>query len=453
MSIVCKLIASNSNVQFSTLFAVIDIETTGGNMRSDRITEIAIIVHNGQRIIEEYSTLVNPLKPIQPFVSALTGISNEMVLDAPTFNEVIDKVEELTANRIFVAHNARFDYGFMKNEFHRTGRTFRRKLLCTVTTSKHVFPNRRSYGLGNLCQDLNIEIHDRHRAHGDAAATAILLEKLLFNDKKKIIKDLLKGELATTNLPAPISNELVDELPEETGLYYFHNEKGQIIYVGKSKNIRDRVISHFRNDANSTTSLKMKEDIHDISFDVTGDELIALLKESDEIKRWMPEYNKAQRRQKYRYGIFIGEDQDGYYKFDIELLHPDREPFHKFRTKRRAETFLGHLFNRNDVTTSMKKSLKSRAYNKKVDAAISRFRYPTDNFLLVGHGRMIHERSVVQIKDGQYVGFGFFDPVITGSDVEAIKEAIKPYRNNPDIRRIILTYIRKNKKRLTMVSY
>jgi DNA polymerase-3 subunit epsilon len=435
------------------LFAVVDIETTGGNMRSDRITEIAIIVHNGQRVIEEYSTLVNPLKPIQPFVSALTGISNEMVMDAPTFSEVIDKVEELTANRIFVAHNARFDYGFMKNEFRRTGRIFRRKLLCTVTTCKKVFPNRRSYGLGNICQDLNIEIHDRHRAHGDASATAVLLEKLIFNDKKKVIKDLLKGELATASLPAAIPPELVDGLPEETGVYYFHNSKGQVIYVGKSKSIRDRVISHFRNDANTVASLKMNDQVHDITYDVTGDELIALLKESDEIKRWMPEFNKAQRRQKYRYGIFLTTDANGYYQFEIDLLHPDREPFHKFRTRRRAENFLGHLYQKNDIAPEFKSALDAKTYNKRLNASIARFRYPSDNFLLIGHGRMIDERSVIQVENGQYIGFGYFDPVITGSDHDAIRSAVKPYHNNPDIRRIILTYLRKNGKRLTVIKY
>lgn len=422
-------------------------------MRSDRITEIAIIVHNGQRVIEEYSTLVNPLKPIQPFVSALTGISNEMVQDAPTFDEVVDKIEELTSNRIFVAHNARFDYGFMKNEFRRTGKMFRRKLLCTVTTCKKIFPNRKSYGLGNICQDLHIEIHDRHRAHGDASATAILLEKLIFNDKKKIIKDLLKGELATAILPPAIRPELVDELPEETGVYYFHNEKGQIIYVGKSKSIRDRVISHFRNDGNSTSSMKLREQIFDITYEVTGDELIALLKESDEIKRWMPEFNRAQRRQKYRYGIFLDTDQSGYYHFKIDMLHPEREPFHKFRTKRRAENFLGHLFQKNEIALELKNKLPVKAYNKRVESAISRFKYPSDNFLLIGHGRAIEERSVIQVENGQYIGYGFFDPVITGSDNHAIRAAVKPYRNNQDVRRIILGYLRKNGKRLTVVNY
>ncbi|MEZ5001890.1 MAG: exonuclease domain-containing protein [Chitinophagales bacterium] len=428
------------------MFAVIDIETTGGNMQTDRITEIAIIVHNGQRIIEEYSTLINPLRPIQPFVMALTGISNEMVQDAPTFEEVVDRIHLLTENRIFVAHNVNFDYGFLKSEFKRAGKTFRRKTLCTIHTSKKVFPNKRSYGLGNICKELEIEIHDRHRAHGDASATAILLEKLLFNDKKKIIKDLLKGELATTHLPSNIAESLVDELPEETGVYYFLNEKGQIIYVGKSKNIRERVISHFRNDSNSSAALKMKEQIHDITYEVTCNELIALLKESDEIKRWMPEFNKSQRRQKYRYGLYSEFDQDGYYNFKIDLLHPSRNPIRKFRSKVRAEKFLEMLMTKNDIGLSYKKIYDADYYNERVDVALSKYVYPHESFLIIEHGRMDDEKVVILIENNEYKGYGFFNPLFTGNNLETIKECVVDYRDNPDVQRILLAYLKKNKK-------
>lgn len=428
------------------MFAVIDIETTGGNMQTDRITEIAIIVHNGQRIIEEYSTLINPLRPIQPFVMALTGISNEMVQDAPTFEEVVDRIHLLTENRIFVAHNVNFDYGFLKSEFKRAGKTFRRKTLCTIHTSKKVFPNKRSYGLGNICKELEIEIHDRHRAHGDASATAILLEKLLFNDKKKIIKDLLKGELATTHLPSNIAESLVDELPEETGVYYFLNEKGQIIYVGKSKNIRERVISHFRNDSNSSAALKMKEQIHDITYEVTCNELIALLKESDEIKRWMPEFNKSQRRQKYRYGLYSELDQDGYYNFKIDLLHPSRNPIRKFRSKVRAEKFIEMLMTKNDIGLSYKKIYDADYYNERVDVALSKYVYPHESFLIIEHGRMDDEKAVILIENNEYKGYGYFNPIFTGNNLETIKECVVDYRDNPDVQRILLAYLKKNKK-------
>ncbi len=433
------------------MFAVIDIETTGGSMQSDRITEIAIIVHNGQRVIEEYATLVNPLRPIQPFVMALTGITNEMVIDAPTFEEVVDRIEELTHNRIFVAHNVNFDYIFLKSEFKRVGRKFRRKTLCTINTCKKIFPNKRSYGLGNICRDLEIEIYDRHRAHGDAAATAILLEKLIFNDKKKIMKDLLKGELATTHLPVNISLSLVDELPEEIGIYYFLDEKGKIIYIGKSKNIRSRVISHFRNDSKSTAAIKMKDRIHDITYEVTCDELIALLKESDEIKRWMPEFNRIQKRQKYRYGLFLEKDQDDYFKFKVDLIHPERRPVRKFRSKVRAERFLHNLEVKNDIAPNYKKIYKADEYNKRVEKAISRYVYPHENFMILGNGRIEDERSVILIKNHQYQGFGYFEPILTGSNLEAIQSCVDSYYDNQDVQRILLVFLKKNKKQANIL--
>jgi DNA polymerase-3 subunit epsilon len=435
------------------LFAVIDIETTGGNMQNDRITEIAIILHNGQRIIEEFSTLINPLRPIQPFVAALTGITNEMVLDAPTFDEVADKIYELTQNRIMVAHNASFDYGFLKSEYKRAGKRFRRKTLCTVKTSRKVFPNKQSYGLGNLCKDLNIEIYDRHRAHGDASATALLLEKLIFNDKKKIITDFLDGELATTHLPPNISSELVDELPEEIGVYYFLNEKGNIIYVGKSKNIRERIICHFRNDTNTSVPIKMKEQIYDITYEITGDELIALLLESDEIKRWMPAFNKAQRRQKYRYGLFVNPDQNGYLDFEINLLHPERQDFQQFRSKRRAELFLANLQAKHKFYPAFKNNIEVENYNQVINKAVEKYQYPYENFLILGHGRMEGEKSVVLVENNQYVGYGFFEPIMTGSDIEAIKSCIKTFRSNQDVKGILLSFIEKNKKKSNLIPF
>lgn len=428
------------------MFAIVDIETSGGNMHTDRITEIAIIVHNGERIIEEYSTLVNPLRPIQPFVMALTGITNELVQDAPTFEEIADKVEALTKGRIFVAHNASFDYNFLKGEFKRVGKKFRRKTLCTIKVSKHVFPGLRAYGLGNICKELDINIHDRHRAHGDAAATTILLERLIFNDKKKIIKDLLAEELSKAHLPSTLDAKLVDALPEEIGVYYFHNEKGQIIYVGKSKNIRERVISHFRNDVGSVANIQMNNEICDVTYEVTNNELIALLKESDEIKRWMPKYNKIQKRKKYRYGLFLENDQSGYNKFSVDLLHPSREPVRKFRSKVRAERFQNHLETKFDVAPSFKQIYEPDVFNEKVSKALSRYVYPHDNFMIIGHGRGDDEKSVILIRDKKYVGHGYFEPLHTGNNLELISECVDSYRDNPDVQRILLMFLKKNNK-------
>ena len=170
------------------MFAIIDTETTGGKPLNDRITEIAIIVHNGKRVVESYSTLINPCRKIDPFVSGMTGITDEMVADAPIFADVVQRVIDLTEGKIFVAHNVRFDYGVIINEFKRLGKTFIRKQLCTVKLSRKIIPGLPSYSLGRLCESLDIHILNRHRALGDAEATSIVFEKLLLNDRKEVIR-------------------------------------------------------------------------------------------------------------------------------------------------------------------------------------------------------------------------------------------------------------------------
>ncbi len=168
------------------MYAIVDIETTGGSSRLEKITEIAIYIHDGTKITEEYSTLINPERNIPYFITNLTGITNEMVEKAPCFYEVAKKIVEITEGKIFVAHNARFDYSFIRQEFSMLGYNFRRPLLDTVSLSRKLLPGHRSYSLGNLCSDLGIEINGRHRASGDAFATVRLFEMLLEKDSEKL---------------------------------------------------------------------------------------------------------------------------------------------------------------------------------------------------------------------------------------------------------------------------
>lgn len=168
------------------MYAIVDIETTGGGGTS-RITEIAVFRHDGTRIVDFFHSLINPEMYIPPFITSLTGIDNEMVKDAPTFYDVQDAVRAMTRDAWFVAHNAKFDYGFIKREFGALDEYFQRDLLCTVQLSRKIFPGLKSYSLGNLCESLEIMIENRHRAHGDAEATVRLFEKLLLNDRQNLI--------------------------------------------------------------------------------------------------------------------------------------------------------------------------------------------------------------------------------------------------------------------------
>jgi DNA polymerase-3 subunit epsilon len=277
------------------MFAIVDIETTGGSPLTEKITEIAIYIHNGEKIIDEFCTLINPEKEIPYYITNLTGISNAMVADAPKFFEVARKIVEITEGKVFIAHNVSFDYNFIKNEFKRLGYNYSRQQACTVQLSRKLIPGLASYSLGKLCSYLNIEVSGRHRAYGDAFATVKLFEQLLgrCNPDDQVL-DQITG-FNNKGLHPNLDPGILENTPEDTGVYYFYNEQNELIYIGKSKNIRDRVLSHFRN-YTTKKAIDMRNTTAGIDFEITGSELVALLKESHEIKVHKPIYNRSQRR-------------------------------------------------------------------------------------------------------------------------------------------------------------
>jgi len=271
------------------LYAIIDIETTGGKFNEEGITEIAIHKFDGVDIIDSFVSLVNPEKEIQPFVVNLTGINNKMLRNAPKFYEVAKRIVEITKDCVLVAHNASFDYRILRTEFRRLGYDFDIPTLCTVELSKIIIPDLESYSLGKLCRNIGIPVSDRHRANGDAIATVKLLQLLLQKDKDKIIvKETIKSgnkrDLSKKLLT------LLEDLPLETGIFYLHRYNGDIIFIGKGKNIKKEVNKIFLRSSNRSRTL-LKE-MSTVSFDLTGSELIAQLKFNDEIENHKPRYNK-----------------------------------------------------------------------------------------------------------------------------------------------------------------
>ena len=297
------------------MYAIIDIETTGGSPRHERITEIAIYIFDGEKILREYTTLVNPDRSIPYFITGLTGITNEMVADAPMFFEVARDIVEITEGMTFVAHNARFDYSFIRQEFKNLGYNFNRKVLDTVSLARKLLPGHKSYSLGKLCNDLDIKINGRHRAAGDALATVELF-RILLEAEKEQDKELIKNA-RNSKLNPDFDTSVLERLPEEPGVYYFYNKDNKLIYIGKSKNIRSRVMSHLSNNR-SKRAMEMRENIVTIDWEPTGNELIALLKESEEIKRDKPIYNRAQRRSGFQWGIYHYTNQEGYACFECQ---------------------------------------------------------------------------------------------------------------------------------------
>ena len=213
------------------MYCILDIETTGGQFNEEGITEIAIYKFDGHEVVDQFISLVNPEIPIQPFVVKLTGINNAMLRSAPKFFEVAKRIIEITSDCVIVAHNATFDYRILRTEFKRLGYDFQAKTLCTVELSKKLIPDQPSYSLGKLVRALGIPMSDRHRASGDAIATTKLFKMLLEKDvEKQILNDYIKQEIQKGIAPKLL--DIVEHLPSKTGIYYIHNEKGDLIYIG-----------------------------------------------------------------------------------------------------------------------------------------------------------------------------------------------------------------------------
>ena len=270
------------------MYAILDIETTGGKFNEEGITEIAIYKFDGHQVVDQFISLVNPEREIQPFVVNLTGINSKMLINAPKFYEVAKRIVEITTDCILVAHNASFDNRILTTEFRRLGFTFERKTLCTVELSKKLIPDLTSYKLGKLCKSLGIPISSRHRADGDALATVKLFKLLLNKDlDKEIVKKAIK--VINTKAVAPKLLAILDKLPSETGVFYLHDNARKILYIGKGKNIKKTVNQLFLRTSKKAKILQKK--VVTVTYEETGNELIAQLKYNVELMINRPTFN------------------------------------------------------------------------------------------------------------------------------------------------------------------
>lgn len=446
-------------------YAIIDIETTGGTAEREKITEIAIVLHDGTRELDRYQTLINPERGIPYNISQLTGITNEMVADAPKFYEIAKKIVEFTKDCIFVAHNVQFDYGFVQAEFKRLGFVYQRKRLCTVRLGRAILPGHKSYSLGNICRDLGISLVGAHRAMNDTLATVKLFEVLLANDTNGAIPLMLNHGVVATRLPQNISMEKLDELPESCGVYYFYNHEKEVIYVGKSINIRKRVMEHLGN--KQAKAQRMVASIHDISYEITGSELIALLLESHEIKTLKPSYNRAQKPRVATYDLFYWQDEKGYYRLETAKTPTNVEILGSYSSHNEAKAVLKSLQRDYGLCANLCSTLPSdRAcfryhlgecsgaclgketpdtYNEKPLQAIRSFRPDrfSEDFFLVEDGRDLDEKAVILVQNKEYKGYGY-----TSKDAprDAWFDAIKKRKHNYSIVQIIREYMNSSKK-------
>jgi DNA polymerase-3 subunit epsilon len=454
------------------LYAIIDIETTGGRATRDKITEIAIVVHNGREIIDTFETLINPECPIPYGITKLTGISQDMVEGAPRFFEIAKKVVEITEDAIFVAHNVRFDYTFIREEFARLGFTYTRKQLCTVRLSRKTFPGLKSYSLGNLIKHFNIKVQDRHRAMADTMATVELFEKIMNIDTgEEELQDMVNMGIKEALLPPNISLDIMHALPEEVGIYYFHDIFGDVVYVGKSINIKKRVAQHFSK--KTEKALRLQKYVHEITFELTGSEMVALLLESYEIKRLRPFINRAQRVQHFPYMVHKYLNEDGYICFDAEkatkISRSNKDivaEFPKIRSAKSKLEYVKKAFQLCPKYTNFEKGdgpcfdyhlkqcegacihLESpEEYNIRAELAIDYLSTIfEDSFFVVDIGRNQDECSVILVENGNYSGFGYLEKDDFPNHAEALRDTIKSYPGNPETNRIIRKHLAENPK-------
>ncbi len=270
------------------MYAILDIETTGGKFNEEGITEIAIYKFDGHTVVDQFISLVNPEKPIQEFVVKLTGINNKMLQNAPKFYEVAKRIIEITSDCILVAHNTSFDYRILSTEFDRLGYEYNRNTLCTVELSKALILDQPSYSLGKLTKSLGIPMTDRHRASGDALATVQLFKLLLEKDTNKTIFKSTIKYFDNRRQKQKFKN-LIDTIPTTLGVFYVHNAEGRVIFIGRGKNIKSEVNKLFLKV--TRRAIKVHERTHSISYDKTGNDLFTRLKYEIELETLSPKYN------------------------------------------------------------------------------------------------------------------------------------------------------------------
>jgi len=388
-----------------------------------------------------------------------------MLKSAPKFYEIAKRIVEITKGCILVAHNAQFDNRILTTEFKRLGYDFEREMLCTVELAKTLIPDLPSYSLGKLVRSLGIPVTDRHRASGDALATVKLFKLLLSKDvEKTIIQKFLRKD-PKLQLETKLI-EIMAKMSSVIGVYYIHNKDGNIIYIGKSRNIKKRINQHFT--GTDRKSKKIQLQVATVTYEATGSELIALLKEKQEIKANKPSLNRAKKRALFSYGLYRSIDNNGYINLNIEPADGRKNAITTFTNRQSGKALLNDATENYNLClklTGLEKTLSNcykysfkecegacineehtDLYNNRVQTFINKHTYVNKNMIIIDRGRDIDERSAVLIENGVFKGYGFYNLNHQLSKIEILKSIIIPMENNKDTQHIIQSYLRKNKR-------
>lgn len=442
-------------------YAIVDIETTGGNASGSRITEVAVIIHDGTAVTSRWETLINPQKEIPAPIFALTGINNDMVRNAPIFDDIAEELYQMLDGRIFVAHNVNFDYSFIRHQLEEAGFKWTSKKLCTVRAARKIKPGLRSYSLGNLCNSLDIMLENRHRAGGDADATAILFSRLLEWDAEGEMEKMIKKTAPDQRLPPNLPPEDFEQLPQKPGVYYFYNSDRKVVYVGKAVNLKKRVASHFTGHNIKPQRQNFLRDIHGISFEVCATELMALLLECSEIKKLWPAYNTALKRFEPKFGLYDYEARNGYRYLAVGKISKHQRCLEVFTHEYDGINLLRSLATEFGIDHRLCKYGSSadgetsyfrtdtsglpevEEHNRQVESALDHYLGSRPSFAILDKGRTADERSCIWVENGHFYGMGYISAEISFNEPSEIKDYVTPYRSNHYMMQVIYSFAQK----------
>jgi DNA polymerase III subunit epsilon len=447
------------------MYAIVDIETTGGYAAASCITEISVFIHDGTKVVKHFETLINPQQSIPRYITALTGIDDDMVKDAPVFDEIADVLFDLLNENIFVAHSVNFDYSFVKHQLKNSGYDLTAKKLCTVRLGRKIFPGLPSYSLGNLCRTLNINIENRHRAGGDAKATVTLFEYYLANNGDVFINEMLKKLSKDQWLPLHLDKKEIDQLPAKPGVYYFHNNKDKVVYVGKAINIKKRVSSHFTHNDPDRKRQNFLRNIHKVTHRECATELEALVLESTEIKRIWPLYNRSQKQPLQKYALYLFEDARGYMRLAIDKKKKNIQALYVFNLLHEGLVMLQKMIEEFELNAKLCFVDKTpftitdyefleppSIYNGKVKRALEALDEKLPTFVVVDKGISAEEKLCLLIERGSFWGMGYIPKKLKPTSCGEIKNYLNPYADNDYIRNSIYSFAEANPTKKILLS-
>lgn len=432
------------------MFAVVDLETTGGNPGTDKIIEIAIYIHDGVTIQKEYSSLVNPEVPIPTFISRLTRITDEMVSTAPLFGDIASEVAAILGENIFVAHNVQFDYSFLSYALAREGHHYENKMLCTCKTSRILLPGYPSYSLSRLCHSLAIDLNDAHRAAADAKATTRVLDMLI--TKSGGILDPFYSHKEKTVNKSKIPDELIEKIPGKTGVLFFYDGDGKVVYITKASNVRKKVWSVI-NKLHTKKYTGLALSAVSVDYQATGSELLATILEIELIHKLDPVYNRKPKAIESRFSIYENLNEAGYLVLEIGLYHPDKMPTATYAGIKEAKERLDKLLTDYDLrratelTATYLKLFEDTPdrYNERASRAVEEILQSRQNFIITGRGPKADCLSMVVIRNGSYAGYIFSETSDIRPTTEELLEGIIHGNDHPAIFKSIINHVSQGK--------